>query len=89
MSGVWCRGSKDLLFWSWGLSVLCGIGGVLGQPCQFVGDVGAAGEADAVFMLVMVALLLLPVEPRGLSAGAHGAVRGSAVAQTAAKERAG
>jgi len=34
-------------------------------------------------VLVVVALLLLPVEPCGLGAGACGAVRGAAVAQTA------
>ena len=72
-----------------GLSVMCGIGGVLGLPCQRVGDVRTARQADAVVMLRVVAVLLLAVEPRGLSAGAHGAVRGAAVAQTAAKVRAG
>jgi hypothetical protein len=43
----------------------------------------------AVVMLLMVAGLLLPVDARGLSAGAHGAVRGSAVAQAAAPVGAG
>ena len=58
-----------------GLAVLCGIGGVLGQPCQFIGDVGTAGG-------------LREVESRGLGPGAHRAVRSAAVAQAAAKERA-
>ena len=69
-----------------GLAVLCSIGGVLGLADERVCDVGAAGEADAVVVLVVVALLLLPVEPRGLGPGARGAVRGAAVAQTAAAQ---
>jgi hypothetical protein len=72
-----------------GLAVLRGIGGVLGLADERVGDVRTAGEAVAVLMLLMVAGLLLPVEPRSLGPGACGAVRGSAVAQTAAPERAG
>ena len=72
-----------------GLSVLCGIGGVLGLAGQRVGEIRPAGDADAVVMLLMVALLLLAVDPRGLGSGAHGAVRGTAVAQTAATEGAG
>jgi len=67
---------------------MCGIGGVLGQPCQFVGDVSPALDAVAVVMLIVVALLLLAVEPRSLGSGARLAVRGAAVPQTAAKERA-
>jgi len=72
-----------------GSSVLCGVGGVLGLPCQRVGDVRPAVDADAVVVLLMVAVRLLPVEPRGLSASACVAVRCAAVAQAAAKERAG
>jgi len=71
-----------------GLSVLCGIGGGIGQPCQFIGDVGTAGEANAVVVLLMVAFRLLAVDPRGLGPGAHRAVQRAAVAQAAAKERA-
>jgi hypothetical protein len=70
-----------------GLSVLCGIGCVLGLPCQRVGDVSPAGEADAVVVLLMVAGLLLPVEPSSLGSGACRAVRRAAVPQTAAAHR--
>jgi len=44
-------------------------------------------QAHEIFHLLMVALLLLPVEPRGLSAGARRAVRRAAVAETAAAHR--
>jgi hypothetical protein len=40
-----------------------------------------------VVVLLVVAGLLLPVDARSLGTGAHGAVRGTAVAKTAAKER--
>ena len=70
-------------------SVLCGVGGVLGLPCQRVGDVSAALDADAVVVLVVPAHLLFAVEPRGLGSVAHRAVRCPAVAQAAAKEGTG
>ena len=70
----------------WGLAVLCGVGGVLGLAGQRVGDVGTAGEANAVVVLRVFAFRLLPVEPRGLGPGAHRAVQRAAVAETAAKE---
>jgi len=70
-----------------GLAVLCGVGGVLGLPHQFVGDVRPAGEADALVVLLMVAVLLLTVDPRSLSAGTRRAVRRAAVPQTAATHR--
>jgi len=68
---------------------MCCVGGVLGLPCQRVGDVGPARQEVAVLVLGVVASGLLPVEPRGLSDGECGAVRGSAVAQTAAAVGAG
>jgi len=85
---LWVLAEWVMLRMGLGLSVLCGVGGVLGQPCQFIGDVRPAGEANAVVVLLMVAFRLLPVDPRGLGPGAHRAVQRAAVAETAAKERA-
>ena len=46
-------------------------------------------QAHEIFHLLMVAFLLGQVLPRSLSASARRAVRGAAVPQTAAVERAG
>ena len=46
-------------------------------------------QAYEIFRLVVVAGLLLAVEPRGLGSRARGAVRCPAVAQAAAKEGTG
>ena len=52
-------------------------------------EFSAAMQAHEIFHLVVVAGLLLAVEPRGLCSVAHRAVRRPAVAETAAKEGTG